>query len=89
AVLAAHEEMMAMCRDAGEPKDPTPVLPPRHAIRLRGVRVVYPAGETGQAGLDGIDADIPVGRITAVIGLSGAGKSPLADLVSGLTAPDA
>ena len=37
-------------------------------IRLRGVR---------QNNLKGIDADIPVGKLVVVTGLSGAGKSSL------------
>ncbi len=88
AVLASYDETLANCRDAREPVEPTPIAMPRHAIRLRGVGVVYPSGDGGQAGLDGIDADIPVGRVTAIIGQSGAGKSTLVDLLSGLTAPD-
>lgn len=41
----------------------------------------------GPAVLDGVTADIPAGRVTALIGNSGAGKSTLCDLAAGLLAP--
>ncbi|MGQ3070759.1 MAG: ABC transporter ATP-binding protein [Ferrovibrionaceae bacterium] len=89
AVLASYDETLADCRNAREPVEPMPIAMPRHAIRLRGVRVVYEGADGETVGLAGIDADLPAGKVTALIGPSGAGKSTLADLVSGLTMPDA
>src|SRR5262245_17085713 len=38
--------------------------------------------------LEGASLEIPVGRITAIVGRSGAGKTTVADLVCGLVRPD-
>ena len=55
------------------------------AIELRGVRLGY----DGAAVFDGLDLEIPRGSLTAVIGASGAGKTTIVDLVTGLVRPDA
>ena len=57
------------------------------AIRLRGVAMDFPV--PGQRGttrrvLDGIDLDIPEGRLTAIVGPSGSGKSTLLLCAAGL-----
>ena len=54
-------------------------------VRLTGVRFAYAAG--GAMVLDGVDLRLEIGKITAVGGLSGAGKSTVADLVMGLLVP--
>ena len=38
--------------------------------------------------LDGLSLEIPAGEITAVIGTSGAGKTTIVDLITGLVQPD-
>jgi ATP-binding cassette subfamily C protein len=53
-------------------------------IALEDVRFVY--GE--RPVLDGLSLSIPAGEITAVIGASGAGKTTIVDLVTGLVRPD-
>jgi ATP-binding cassette subfamily C protein len=80
-VHAAIERAQA----AAEP--PAGGAPPRleRGIELRGVRFAY--GE--QAVLDGVDLSIPAGRLTTLIGPSGAGKTTLVDLVIGLLRPQA
>jgi phospholipid/cholesterol/gamma-HCH transport system ATP-binding protein len=54
------------------------------AISLRGVKKSFGTQEVAK----GIDLDVEKGTITVVIGLSGAGKSVLLKLMSGLIAPD-
>lgn len=57
------------------------------ALSIRGVSFSYPGSAT-QA-LHGIDVDIPPGRLVAVTGPVGSGKSALAKLAAGICAPDA
>lgn len=61
--------------------------PPRfeRAIELAGVAFSYDARPL----FDGLDLEIVAGRITALVGASGAGKSTVADLVTGLVEPRA
>jgi ATP-binding cassette subfamily C protein len=63
--------------------DRVPTL--ERAIELRDVRVGY----DGAPVFDGLDLEIPRGSITAIIGPSGAGKTTIVDLVTGLVRPDA
>ncbi|MFE6690621.1 ABC transporter ATP-binding protein [Streptomyces sp. NPDC057743] len=64
-------------------------LPPRldGPIALDGVRFAYPAA-TREA-LSDIDLVIPPGRTTALVGRTGAGKSTVVQLLSGLYVPTA
>ena len=54
-------------------------------VQVRGLRTVL----GGKTIFDGIDLDIPRGRITAIMGPSGTGKTTLLRLVSGQLMPDA
>ncbi len=54
-------------------------------VELRGIRVEL----EGTRVLDGFSLSIPAGKITALLGASGAGKTTTADLVMGLVRPDA
>jgi len=56
-------------------------------LRLRDVRFAYVPD--APVVLDGLSLEFEPGKITAVAGLSGAGKSTVADLVMGLLVPDA
>jgi iron(III) transport system ATP-binding protein len=58
---------------------------PASALVLRGVVRRL----EGVAVLDGVDLDVPAGRLVVLLGESGAGKSTLLRLVAGLDAPDA
>ncbi len=82
--LEAYERALARCRAAAEPEPAEAAPEPVGEIRLEGVAVRF---ADGRAGLRGVDAVIPVGRVTALIGPTGAGKSTLADLVAGLASP--
>lgn len=59
--------------------DAPPCPPPRQALRCEGVHFSYGTG-TDEV-LRGIDLEIPVGKTTALVGLSGGGKSTLIDLL--------
>ncbi|MCX4232575.1 branched-chain amino acid ABC transporter permease/ATP-binding protein [Streptomyces ortus] len=52
-------------------------------LRARGLRVAY----DGFTALDGVDLDLPPGRITAVVGPNGAGKSTLFHCLAGTVRP--
>lgn len=54
------------------------------ALRFRGVRKSL----DGRVVLDGVDLAIPAGKITAIIGVSGGGKSVTLKHMIGLMAPD-
>jgi phospholipid/cholesterol/gamma-HCH transport system ATP-binding protein len=54
-------------------------------ITIRGLRTVL----NGKTIFDGVDLDIPRGRITAIMGPSGTGKTTLIRHITGQLAPDA
>ncbi len=56
-----------------------------HELRLLGLCFAYAPG--ARPVLNGVDMVFPAGSVTAIAGLSGAGKSTIADLVMGLLAP--
>jgi len=54
-------------------------------IRIRGLRTRL----NGKTIFDGVDLDIPRGKITAIMGPSGTGKTTLMRHITGQLAPDA
>jgi phospholipid/cholesterol/gamma-HCH transport system ATP-binding protein len=54
-------------------------------IRIRGLRTML----NGKTIFDGVDLDIPRGRVTAIMGPSGTGKTTLMRHITGQLAPDA
>ena len=56
----------------------------REGIRLEGVSFAYPDGATA---IDAIDFEAPVGRVSALVGPAGAGKTTLAYLLCGFLQP--
>lgn len=53
-------------------------------LRLRGIRKSFGAVQA----LDGVDLDVPSGRVTALLGDNGAGKSVLIKCIAGIHEPD-
>jgi ATP-binding cassette subfamily C protein len=82
------EEFLRECgenSEAGEVGDSAPAL--ERELTLRDVRFAY--GPNSPMVLNGLSLAFDAGKITAVAGLSGAGKSTVADLVMGLLVADA
>ena len=54
------------------------------AARATGLVKTYGRGDAAVRALDGVDLDVPAGRLTAIMGPSGSGKSTLMHLLAGL-----
>lgn len=54
------------------------------AVALRDVRKVYGRGDGAVAALDGVSAALAPGSFTAIMGLSGSGKSTFLNVAAGL-----
>jgi putative ABC transport system ATP-binding protein len=62
---------------------------PARTIAARAVELVkiYGSGEDAVRALDGVSAEFPAGRFTAIMGPSGSGKSTLMHCLAGLDTP--
>ena len=58
----------------------------RLMLEISGLRKVFP---NGVVALDGVDLDVPAGKVFGVLGRSGAGKSTLIRCLNLLEAPTA
>jgi ABC-type multidrug transport system fused ATPase/permease subunit len=88
----ALEELQRECMEARddaytEDAEAIKPLPLRQGLELRGVRYRYQKTQPEYT-LNDISLHIPAGRMTAIVGKSGAGKSTIVDLLLGLIHPD-
>ena len=80
------ESFLADClahSEQGDPAAPSPTL--THSLDFHAVTFAYPTGK--HTILDSVSLTLPAGKITAIAGPSGTGKSTVADLVMGLLLP--
>ena len=90
AVLPAFDAMMDLirsCEGAAEPSG-SPGKRPRLDADMRLAGVTFSWWPDAPPVIDEVDLVIPAGKIVALVGPPGAGKSTIADLVMGLLRPD-
>src|SRR5688572_3607380 len=81
--MAAGERIFELLDSHNEVEDRpgATVLPPFGGrIEFRDVRFAY-SGSNGRSTLDGVSFDVPAGRMLAIVGRSGAGKTTLVNLI--------
>ncbi len=87
--LPAYEQIdtfLTECdRNSEQDELPSPAPTLRRELTLRGVTFAYKAG--GKQVLRQIDLTLSAGQITSIAGISGAGKSTVADIIMGLLVP--
>ena len=89
--MGSVEAMLGMLEDAernAEPELPETRTAPtlRKAIKISNVHYSYDEGKT--PALRGISVTITAGKVTAIVGPTGSGKSTMIDLLLGLIDPD-
>lgn len=88
--LVGHERVARVIDSEGElapGERPLDRLPRGAALRMTGVGVRVPGPEGQIDLLSGVDLDVAPGRVVAVVGPTGAGKTTLVSLVPRLTDP--
>lgn len=80
-------ELLGECESAAEPKLKGKDLKLYREIALKNVSYSY-TNEKTAFHLENLNFNIQAGRTTAIAGLSGAGKSTIADMVMGLITPN-
>ncbi|OWY61030.1 multidrug ABC transporter ATP-binding protein, partial [cyanobacterium TDX16] len=56
-------------------------------MQVRGLRRTYGHGSSAYEAVRGVDLDVPVGSITALLGTNGAGKTSTLEVIEGLVPP--
>lgn len=80
AALERIEEVLALPERVADAPGAVELPPLAAGIHCENVRFAWPQGAAALA-LDGVTLDLPVGRVTALVGASGSGKSSLAALL--------
>lgn len=75
------------CEEASEPKLKTGKVELHGEIKFENISFSYDNSEKS-FGLQNLNLTVKAGQTTAVVGLSGAGKSTIADMVMGLITPE-
>lgn len=65
------------------------MTPDRYAVRCTGIRKIYRTVDEEVPALRSVDKDFPAGRVTAIVGPSGSGKSSLLRILACIDRPDA
>lgn len=89
-MLPAYGSVMNLekeCSKATESKEQAESVEFKSKIEFKKVSFQY-IKEDGSFGIRELNLEIVAGKTTAIVGLSGAGKSTIADLVMGLIKPD-
>lgn len=88
--LAGWRRVRAVLDEAVEadPNEAVIPAPPDLALRLIDVEFSFEdAGADARPALDGVSITVPTGRVVAIVGPTGGGKSTLVELMGGLLAP--
>ncbi len=86
AVFGEYAQQLDHFRAAAEPRAgrAAPLVATAPEIALEGITYAYPDGTVASRD---VSLTLKAGRVTALMGLSGAGKTTLADIASGLLVP--
>lgn len=76
------EQMDEVFRASPLPEPAAPRRPAHAGVELDGVRFRYPESASASLVLDGADAVIPAGSMTALVGPSGSGKTTVTRLIA-------
>ena len=73
-----------MTTGATAPLTPSSSPKASSAVQVRGLRRSYGRGASAYEAVRGVDLDVPVGSITALLGTNGAGKTSILEVIEGL-----